>query len=134
MTNINKLLKQLDFPPAQTDPSPDAKNFIVLISRELGLALIPDGGYAFAIPGNRFYRKRKAAEASFAEFIFHNQMPYDVAMYIQEHNLLPEAQIGASQGKETGRKIVQDYMAFWIGFYCQLPSYGGSIPDIRTEE
>ena len=57
----------------------------------------------------------------------------DVAVYIQEHNLLPEACIGASQGKETGRKIVQDYIAFWIGFYRRLPAYGNA-PKSSLEE
>ena len=60
-------------------------------------------------------------------FIFHNAIPYDVARYIQEHNLLPEAKIGASQGEEVGRRIIQDYIAFWIGFYSNLPAYGRTM-------
>ncbi|MDE6478871.1 MAG: DUF3843 family protein [Muribaculaceae bacterium] len=124
VAKMESLLKKLDLPTKIGGEYPDAKNFIVLISRELGTAILPDMGYAFDLPGNRFYRKRAAAKDSFNDLVFHNAMPHDVAVYIQEHNLLPEACIGASQGKETGRKIVQDYIAFWIGFYCRLPAYG----------
>lgn len=88
-------------------------------------------GYAFDIPGNRFFRKRAAAKDSFADVVFHNAMPYDVAMYLQKNNMLPEASIAASQGKEAGLRIVQDYLAFWIGFYCELPAYGTTpMPNI----
>ncbi len=44
-------------------------------------------------------------------------MSHEVAMYIQRNHLLPEARIEASQGKEVGLRIVQDYLAFWIGIY-----------------
>lgn len=101
-----------------------AKNYVVLVSKEMGIAILPDMGYAFGIPGNRFFRKRAAAKDSFADIVFHNSMPHDVAIYMQQHSLLPEACIGASQGKDVGRQIVQDYLAFWIGFYCELPAYG----------
>lgn len=134
VTNIKKILDKLGIPASPSDATPDAKNIVVLISRDLGLALIPDAGYAFNLPGNRFFRKRQAAKESFAELIFHNQTPHEVAMYIQQHKLLSEAQIGASQGKETGRNIVQDYMAFWIGFYRRLPFYGNAISPIATED
>ncbi len=126
ITQMESFLKKIDLPTKIGGQYPDAKNFIVLISRELGIAILPDMGYAFDLPGNRFYRKRPAAKDSFNDLVFHNAMPQDVAVYIQEHNLLPEACIGASQGKETGRKIVQDYIAFWIGFYRRLPAYGDS--------
>lgn len=132
VTNMKSLLKKLDLPAKIGGQEPDAKNFIVLISHELGMAILPNTGYAFDIPGNRFYRKRTAAKDSFPDLVFHNAMPHDVAVYIQEHHLLPEACIGASQGKETGRKIVQDYIAFWIGFYRRLPAYGDS-PKISLE-
>lgn len=122
--SIKALMKKFGYESAAEHP--DAENYIVVLSKELGMAMIPDMGYAFDIPGNRFYRKRIAAKKSFGDVVFHNEMPHDVAMYIQEHNLLPEACIGASQGKETGRKIVQDYLAFWFGFYCELPAYGNS--------
>ena len=124
VTKMESLLRRLDLPDKIGGRQPDAKNFVVLISRELGIAILPDMGYAFDIPGNRFYRKRAAAKDSFADLVFHNAMPHDVAVYIQDNHLLPEACIGASQGKETGRSIVQDYLAFWIGFYCELPAYG----------
>ena len=124
ITKMESLLRRLDLPDKIGGQQPDAKNFVVLISRELGIAILPDMGYAFDIPGNRFYRKRAAAKDSFADLVFHNAMPHDVAVYIQDNHLLPEACIGASQGKETGRRIVQDYLAFWIGFYCELPAYG----------
>ena len=136
VTKMESLLRRLDLPDKIGGQQPDAKNFVVLISRELGIAILPDMGYAFDIPGNRFYRKRAAAKDSFADLVFHNAMPHDVAVYIQDNHLLPEACIGASQGKETGRRIVQDYLAFWIGFYRRLPAYGNA-PKIsldNTEE
>lgn len=124
VTNIKTLFKRLNLPTNISDTYPEAKDFIVLISHELGMTLLPNTCYAFDIPGNRFYRKRAAAKDSFPYIIFHNAMPHDIAVYIQEHRLLPETCIGASQGKETGHKIVQDYIAFWIGFYRRLPAYG----------
>ena len=133
VAKMESFLKKIDLPTKIGGEYPDAKNFIVLISRELGIAILPDMGYAFDLPGNRFYRKRAAAKDSFNDLVFHNAMPHDVAVYIQEHNLLPEACIGVSQGKETGRKIVQDYIAFWIGFYCRLPAYGNA-PKSSIEE
>ena len=127
ITKIKPFLAQLGFPPNTGSEYPGAKNFVALISRELGLTFLPDAGYAFDLPGNRAYRKRRAAKESFMHFIFHNAIPYDVARYIQEHNLLPEAKIGASQGEEVGRRIIQDYIAFWIGFYSNLPAYGRTM-------
>lgn len=124
--DLKTLYMKLDLPESRVKEFPDAKNYVVLISKELGIAVLPDMGYAFDIPGNRFFKKRAAAKDSFGELIFHNAMPQDVAFYIQNHNLLPEACIDASQGKETGHRIVQDYMAFWIGFYCELPAYGSA--------
>lgn len=133
VSDIKKFLKKIDMPAGNASDAPDAKNFVVLLSEELGVAFLPDMGYAFDLPGNHFYRKRAAAKDSFGDVIFHNSMPHDTAMYIQKHNLLPEACIGASQGKETGRQIVQDYLAFWIGFYCDLPAYGNA-PEINIDE
>ncbi len=124
VTNLNSFLKKLDFPQKSEGHLPEAENFIILISKESGIAILPDMSYAFDVPGNRFFRKRAASKDSFSEAVFNNSIPHDVAEYIQAHNLLPEACIGASQGKETGRQIVQEYMAFWIGFYCNLPAYG----------
>lgn len=124
VTNLKTLFRKLNLPSKTTKDFPDAKDYVVLLSKELGVSILPDVGYAFDIPGNRFFRKREAAKQSFNDLIFNNGMPYDVAMYIQDNHLLPEACIGASQGKETGRRIVQDYIAFWIGFYCELPAYG----------
>lgn len=124
VSSIKTLFKRLNLPTNISDMYPEAKDFIVLISHELGMTLLPDSGYAFDLPDNRFYRKRAATKDSFSDIIFHNAMPHDIAVYVQEHNLLPEACVGASQGKETGRKIVQDYIAFWIGFYRRLPAYG----------
>ncbi len=124
VTNISTILNKIGFRTDAKDETPDAKNFIVMLSRELGLAVLPDMGYAFDIPGNRFFRKRAAAKDSFSDLVFHNSIPHDVAAYIQKHNLLPEACIGASQGKAVGRQIIQDYLAFWIGFYRNLPPYG----------
>lgn len=133
VTNINTILKKLGFPTYTEGQTLDAKNFIVMLSRELGLAVLPDMGYAFDIPGNRFFRKRAAAKDSFSDLVFHNSIPQDVAVYIQKHNLLPQACIGASQGKAVGRQIVQDYLAFWIGFYRELPPYG-TAPRIDPDE
>ncbi len=124
VTDIKKFFKQLDFSITEEAGYPEADNYIVLISREMGMAVLPDIGYAFNLPGNRFYRKRRAAKESFPELIFHNSIPHDVAQYIEHHHLLPEANIEASQGQETGRKILQDYLSFWIGFYRNLPPYG----------
>lgn len=131
VTNLKKLLGKLGFPADTGTETPEAKNFVVLFSKELGIAVLPDMGYAFDIPGNRFFRKRAAAKDSFADVVFHNAMPYDVAMYLQKNNMLPEASIAASQGKEAGLRIVQDYLAFWIGFYCELPAFGTTpMPNI----
>lgn len=124
VSNIKSFFKKLGLPPKDENPVPGAKNYVVFLSKELGIALVPDLGFAFDIPGNRSFRKRIAARDSFNDVIFHNEMPHDVALYIQEHNLLPEAAISASQGKETGKRIVQDYLAFWIGFYRELSAYG----------
>lgn len=124
VTDIKKFLKKIDVPANCMNEPEGAKNIVVLISKELGIGLMPDVGYAFDLPGNRFYRKRAAAKDSFAELVFNNSIPHDVAEYIEKHHLLPEASIFTSQGKETGLRIVQDYLAFWIGFYCSLPAYG----------
>lgn len=126
VTNIHRLLKDLGFSGEKDNNIPKAKNYIVILSFELGFTILPDMGYAFDIPGNRFFRKRKAYKESFPDIIFQNSLPFDVASYIEENHLLPEACIGASQGKETGLRIVQDYLAFWIGFYCDLPPYGNA--------
>ncbi len=134
VSNLTSLLKKLNLPPRPIELDADAKNFIVLLSTELGIAILPEKGYAFDLPGNRFFRKRAAAKDSFAEIIFHNAIPHDVALYIQDNHLLPEACIGASQGKETGRQIVQEYMAFWIGFYCDLPAYGDAPSQTSSNE
>ncbi len=133
VTNLTSLLKKLDLSPKPIDLHSDAKNFVVFLSKELGIAILPDMGCAFDLPGNRFFRKRAAAKDSFSEIIFNNAIPHDVALYIQDNRLLPEACIGASQGKEAGRQIVQEYMAFWIGFYCELPAYGDA-PRINMDE
>ena len=101
-----------------------AKNYTLLISKQLGYNILFDLGYAFNIPGNRFYRKKRADKDAFGDIIFNNSIPLDVAQYIYKHNLLPDAYIDASQGKEFGRRIVQDYLSFWFGFYCVLPPYG----------
>lgn len=121
---LSTFVKKMNLPEGMIEEEPEAKDYIILISREMGMAVLPDMGYAFAIPGNRFYRKRKAAEYAFSDLICNNAIPHDVAMYIQTHHLLPDACIGASQGKEVGRRIITDYIAFWIGFYCSLPPYG----------
>lgn len=127
ISNAKAFFKKLGLPTKDEDLVPKAKNYMVFLSKEFGIALVPDLGYAFDIPGNRFYRKRIAARDSFSEVIFHNETPHDVAVYIQNHNLLPDASIGASQGKETGKRIVQDYLAFWIGFYRELSAYGNAL-------
>ena len=132
--SLNAFMKKLGLSPENGKEGSDAENYIVILSKELGLAILPDMGYAFDIPGNRFFRKRAAEKNSFGRLIFHNEMPHDVAMYIQEHNLLPLASIGASQGKETGLRIVQDYLAFWIGFYRELPTYGDMPKFIADED
>lgn len=124
VAKIDTFIQKLGLPKTIGTGYPSADNYIIFISRELGIAIVPDMGYAFDIPGNRFYRKRAASKDSFGDLVFHNSIPHDVAKYIQEHNLLPEACIGASQGKEVGRRIVQNFLAFWIGFYCELPAYG----------
>lgn len=114
-----------------TNATPGAKKYVIFLSEEMGVAVAPDFGYAFAIPDNRFFRKCRAAKDSFGQMIMHNAIPHDVAMYIQEQHLLPEACIFASQGKDVGLNIVQDYIAFWIGFYCELPAYG-TAPQFRN--
>lgn len=134
VTRIQTLLNKLGFPTGDSRDVEKAKNYVALLSYELGLALLPDMGYAFDLPDNRFFRKRKAAKDSFPELIFNNAIPHDVAVYIEKNRLLPEACIRASQGKDTGRKIVQDYLAFWIGFYRQLPPYGGSPSSYLDED
>lgn len=126
LSSVKHVLKELGLLSYPGFQDMNANNYVVLVSRELGVAVLPDLGYAFAIPGNRFFRKRKAAKDSFAELVFENSLPHDVAMYIQKHSLLPEACIGASQSKAVGRQIVQDYIAFWIGFYRELHAYGNA--------
>lgn len=126
MTRIKELFTQLGFTKGSILNEPRVKNIIVLISRELGVTVVPDKGYAFDIPDNRFYRPRRAAKESFSDIVFNNSLPHDIAVYIEKNHLLPQACIGASQGKEVGQRIVQDYLAFWIGFYRRLPAYGNA--------
>lgn len=133
VTDLKKLIKKLGMSIDLDRKNPDHKNFVVLISKEQGITIMPNAGYAFDIPGNRFFRKREAAKKSFSGVIIGNTMPHDVAVYIQKHNLLPEACIGASQGEETGRRIIQDYLAFWVGFYRDLPS-SGIYPNVNPDE
>lgn len=133
ISDIKKFMEKINMSGRPVSYVPEAKNFVVLLSNELGMVFLPDMGYAFDIPGNRFFRKRAAAKDSFPDVVFNNSIPIDVAKYIQEHNLLSGACIDASQGKETGRQIVQDYLAFWIGFYRNLPAYGNP-PKIKADE
>ncbi|MDE5807015.1 MAG: DUF3843 family protein, partial [Muribaculaceae bacterium] len=95
-----------------------AKN-ILLVMSDTGLAsIVPDVCQLFADPENKLYRKTADRDGSESlHLICSGEIPDDVAEYIQENHLLPNAAMFTSQGKEFGKKIVQENLRFLINFF-----------------
>ncbi len=44
-------------------------------------------------------------------------IPDDIAIILQEKKMIPEAALTCRQGKRLGKRLMQDNLRFFIGFY-----------------
>ena len=125
--NVKEVSKIMDMLiPVANDPSQEAPdNLLLMVSKETMPVLIPDSCELFSDKSNPFYDgsddREWLGEESF-NLIARGVIPDDVAEYIQQKKLLPHAFIYASQGKRVGKRIVQDNLRFFCGFYRVLPA------------
>lgn len=94
---------------------PEAENFVIYLSREEGVGVWPDVAQCFNEPGNRLFRKLRAADESLK--VMTCIVPDDIVDYIVDNNLLSEAEMYASQGGDLGRRTVQENLGFLLRFY-----------------
>lgn len=90
--------------------------FVVMLSETEGQLMYADYVECFKEKANPYYDKR-TAESKSLSLVTECRIPDDVAKYIADHKLLPDVSITASQGKRFGKKIMQDNLRFWMGFY-----------------
>lgn len=118
-------------PPEGIKNGPKAKNFALMLSGIEGPKLFPDDCRIFADPENRYYKSGKKTGDEALEFIGYSDLADDVIDYIVEHKLLPDAYLNASQGYETGLRIVQDNLGFLMRF-MRVDAY--PHPNVASKE
>lgn len=108
--------------PARTDIEDKGKgpeDILLLLSATDG-AVLPEG-YAAVVKDkdNPFYDKNLPNDVSL-ELITSGKIPDDIARIMQEKKMLP-AYLECHQGKAFGKRLLQDNLRFFIGFYrsCQ---------------
>lgn len=91
-------------------------NLTLLLSDDNAPQVLENLAGCFKVKDNPFYDK-KFAEDKAMSIIAGYRIEDDVARYISENKMLPDACIYAMQGKRVGKKIVQDNMEFLFGFF-----------------
>lgn len=89
---------------------------VLFLSETDGMVVLRDYTECFKDKANPYYDKKVAEDRSLA-LITNCTIPDDVAVYIADNKLLPDASMAASQGKRYGKKIVQDNLRFLCGFF-----------------
>lgn len=100
----------------KSDTEHSADNYVLMLSEEEGMSVLEDSAESFKDKKNPFYDKQRAKEEAFF-VIFNGNVPSDISDIIVKENLLPDANISASQGKRFGKAIVQDNMGFLFDFF-----------------
>lgn len=122
---ISKLLDTPDLSKEELKEIGKHDNYLVALSRlhnadgAANIVVHPDWCQVFEDKENPFRNSLTADELERFQFGFICEvaLPDDVIDYIVEHKCLSHACINASQGKEIGREILQDNMAFFFRFY-----------------
>lgn len=124
-----------EFLGIQGDTSPmygRTENVVLFLSKEEQPRLGKNIAKCFNDPENPYYRKRTAEKEAFSVIMTYN-IADDVAEYIQQNNLLSNANIYMAQGKEEGHRIVSENLRFLCGFY-RVPVYEWNDDDYDDED
>lgn len=109
-----------------------AHNILLLLSEYAEPVLEMDACHLFSDRSNPFYDSGMDRDFLADEsllMIVSGRIQDDVALYIQEHKLLPHACINASQGRRVGKNIIQDNLRFLCGFYRSMRHHQGAGED-----
>lgn len=106
-------------------------NVVLFLSKNSQPRLGWDIAKCFNDPQNPYYKKRTAEKEAFP-IIMTYDIEDDVALYIEQNNLLPDANINMAQGKEEGHRIIRENLRFLCGFY-RMPVYESEEEEYEDE-
>ncbi|MDE6716691.1 MAG: DUF3843 family protein, partial [Muribaculaceae bacterium] len=96
----------------------ETDDLLLLLSEEKPMALYANLCRIFADPENPFYDPAADENGELAmDIVMSDLLQPDVMEYVVTHNLLPSARVFASQGKETGKRLIQENLLFLMRFF-----------------
>ncbi len=92
--------------------------FALYASPKEGLQLIVDGIDLIKDEANPFYNEKEAIEQALAFFIF-KHCSMDMLRYLEEHNLLADAQTKYPNNPERGKAIIHENWTFLVNYFIR---------------
>jgi len=92
-------------------------NFIFGVSKKDGIVSAPKLAKCIAMKGNKLYDKQFARENAIVFFANPQAIHYELACYMQDNDLVPDAYINSMNGEDYGREFLHKHGRFFTDYH-----------------